>query len=90
MFQALSSLDPSKAMGCDGVGRRLLKHCALAVYHHLCCLSLSQHYIPVEWRTHMIFKSGDRNSVKNYIPISLLCVTSKVWSRLFTITLLIL
>ena len=61
---------------------------SLAVYqpfHHLFCLSLSQHYIPVEWRTHMvrpIFKSGDRNSVKNYIPISLLCVTSKVLERI--------
>ena len=64
VFQVLSSLDPSKAMGCDGIGPRLLKHCALAVYqpfHNLFCLSRSQHYIPVEWRTHMvrpIFKSG--------------------------------
>ena len=88
MFQALSSLDPSKAMGCDGIEPRLFKHCAQAVYqpfHHLVCLSLSQHYIPVEWRTHMvrpIFKSGDRNSVKNYRPISLLCVTSKVLERI--------
>ena len=88
MFQALSSLDPSTAMGCDGIGPRLLKHCALAVYqplHNLFCLRLSQHYIPVEWCTHMvrpIFKSGDRNSVKNYRPISLLCVTSKVLERI--------
>ena len=88
VFQALSSLDLSTAMGCDGIGPRLLKHCALAVYqplHHLFCLSLSQHYIPVEWRTHMvrpIFKSGDRNSVKNYRPISLLCVTSKFLERI--------
>ena len=88
VFQALSSLDPSKAMGCGGIGPRLLKHCALAVYQpfrHLFCLSLSQHYIPVEWRTHMvrpIFKSGDRNSVKNYRSISLLCVTSKVLERI--------
>ena len=29
-----------------------------------------------------IFKSGDRNSVKNYRPISLLCVTSKVLERI--------
>ena len=88
MFQVLSSLDPSKAMGCDGIGTRLLKHCALAVYqpfHHLFCLSLSQHYIPVEWRTLMvrpIFKLGDRNYVKNYRPISLLCVTSPVLEQI--------
>ena len=29
-----------------------------------------------------IFKSGDRNSVNNYRPISLLCVTSKVLERI--------
>ena len=80
------SLDPSKASGCDGIGSKLLKDCALALYqplHHL--VSFSQHYIPVEWRTHLIkpiFKSGDRNPVKNYRPISLLCVTSKVLERI--------
>ena len=39
----------------------------------------------MEWCTHLIkpiFKSGDRNSVKNYRPISLLCVTSKVLERI--------
>ena len=84
VFQALTSLDPSKASGCDGIGSKLLKHCALALYqplHHLFCLSFSQHYIPVEWRSHLI-KSGNRNSVKNYRPISLLCVTSKVLERI--------
>ena len=87
VFQVLTSLDPSKAMGCDGIGSKLL-HCALALYqpfYYLFCLSLSQHYVPVEWRTHLIkpiFKSGDRNSVKNYRPISLLCVTSKVLERI--------
>ena len=32
VFQALTSLDPSKASGCDGIGSKLLKHCALALY----------------------------------------------------------
>ena len=37
VYQGLSSLDPGKAMGCDGIGPKLLKHCALALYepsHH--------------------------------------------------------
>ena len=38
VYQGLSSLDPGKAMRCDGIGPKLLKHCALALYepfHHL-------------------------------------------------------
>uniref|UniRef100_A0A1X7TEY0 Reverse transcriptase domain-containing protein n=1 Tax=Amphimedon queenslandica TaxID=400682 RepID=A0A1X7TEY0_AMPQE len=38
-----------------------------------------------EWRTHLVtpvYKSGDRSSVKNYRPISLLCILSKVLERL--------
>ena len=79
VFDALTSLDPSKAMGCDGIGPKLLKHRAVALYqplHHLFCESLAQQYIPFEWRTHLIkpiFKTGDRSSVKNYRPISPLC-----------------
>ena len=88
VFQTLSSLDPSKAAGCDGIGPKLLRHCALALYqplHHLFCLSLSQSYIPAEWRLHLIkpiFKSGERCLVQNYRPISLLCVSSKVLEKI--------
>jgi hypothetical protein len=88
VFGALSSLDPSKSMGVDGIGPKILKHCALALYkpiHRLFLLSLSQHYLPTEWRLHLItpiFKSGDKSSVCNYRPISLLCVISKVLERI--------
>ena len=84
----LSTLDPTKAAGCDNIGPRLLRHCALALYrifHHLFCLSLQQSYIPAEWRIHLItpiLKSGDKSLVANYRPISLLCVVSKVLERL--------
>ena len=37
VYQGLSSLDPGKAMGCDGIGPKLLKHCALALYHFIIC-----------------------------------------------------
>ena len=46
---------------------------------------ISKHYIPEEWRIHLIipiFKSGDRSAVKNYRPISLLCTISKVLERI--------
>ena len=85
---ALRSLDPSKAMGSDGISPKLLKNCALGLYqplHHLFSSSLLQNYLPSEWRTHLIkpiFKSGNRNSVRNYRPISLLSEVSKVLESL--------
>ena len=88
VFNILQSLDVSKAMGCDGISPKLLKQCSLSLYrplHYLFSLSLSQSYLPLEWRTHLIkpiFKSGDKNSVKNYRPISLLPVVSKVLEKL--------
>ena len=48
-------------------------------------LSLSQQCILEEWCIHCItpiHKSGDRSSVKNYRPISLLCTISKVLERI--------
>ena len=88
VFNVLRSLDETKAMGYDGISPKLLKQCALSLYqplHYLFSLSLSQSYLPLEWRTHLIkpiFKSGDKNSVRNYRPISLLSVVSKVLERL--------
>ena len=88
LYQGLSSLDLGKAMECDGIGPKLLKHCALTLhepFHHLFSLSFSLCYIPAEWRTHLIcpiYKSGDKTDVKKYRPISLLCIISKVLERI--------
>ena len=88
LYNALTSLDSSKASGCDGISAKILKKCAIALYqplHYLFSLSLSQHYLPLEWRTHMItpiFKSEERQMVTNYRPISLLCIVSKVLESL--------
>ena len=91
VFSALSSLDPAKSMGIDCIGSKLLKHdmhCAPALYiplHHLFSLSILNHAIPSEWKHHSItpiFKSGERTSVNNYRPVSLLCIASKVLERL--------
>ena len=84
----LSTLDTSKAAGHDKIGPNLLRHCALAlsgILHHLYSLCLLQCYIPTDWRLHLIIpilKSGDSSQVKNYRPISLLCVVSKVLEHL--------
>jgi hypothetical protein len=87
-FTALTSLDTTKAMGCDGIPPSLFVHCAIALLepiHHLFTLCLSQHYLPLEWRSHHIVpipKSKDTSTVANFRPISLLCCISKVLERL--------
>ena len=84
VLTALTNLDPSKARGIDGIGPRLLSTCALALYpviHSIFNICLWYCQIPYEWKLHCIvpiFKSGDKSSIKNYRPISLLCYISKV------------
>ena len=48
-------------------------------------LSITTCQLPEEWRIHLvspIFKSGNRNDVRNYHLVSLLCLLSKVLERL--------
>ncbi len=84
VYAALSRLDPTKACGIDGIGPKVLRSCALALYpviHHLFSSCLWFCDIPSEWKLHCIVpihKSGDKSLVSNYRPISLLCSISKV------------
>ena len=84
VYDALTSLDPNKALGIDGFGPKILKNCSESLFQPLCHLfnlSLASSVIPNEWKTHKIipiFKSGDRSLISNYRPISLLCNVSKV------------
>ena len=48
-------------------------------------LSLNSHSIPGDWKQHTIipvYKSGDKSTLKNYRPISLLCSISKLLESL--------
>ena len=70
IFDALCSLDPSKASGPDGISQKILKFCS---------------NYPSEWQIHSItpiHKSGDRDNISNYRPISLLSCTSKILERI--------
>jgi len=82
------TLDPNKATGIDGIGPKVLKHCAVALFkplHYLYSLILRKHTLPLEWCIHSIIpaiKSGDKALVTNYRPISLLCNASKILEQL--------
>ena len=84
----LSTLQTKKACGPDGIGPSVLQACAsplTPILHYLFSLSLKSGIVPTEWKLHNItpvFKSGDKSNVKNYRPISLLCIISKVLERL--------
>ena len=84
VFEALVSLDSSKAIGIDRISPKILKNCATSLcepitFLYIQCLWFG--YFPKEWRTHCInpiYKSGDKALVSNYRPISLLCIISKI------------
>ena len=84
VFQALVKLNPNKAGGIDNITPTILRNCASALaapLHHLFITSINNGIIPTEWKIHKIvpiYKSGDKMSVINYRPISLLCNVSKV------------
>ena len=82
VHKSLNDLDSSKAMGIDNIHNHVLKSCSISLarpIHYIFSCCIQQSYLPLEWRTHKIvpiFKSGDRGSVKNYRPISLLCCSA--------------
>jgi len=88
VYNILANLDTSKAVGIDGIGPRVLKKCALPLCYPLrvsFTKCLDQCAIPSEWAVHIIIpvhKSGEKNLVNNYRPISLLCNTSKILEKL--------
>jgi len=88
VLDLLTNLDVSKASGIDNFSPKIFKHCApplLQVICHLFHISLICSTIPQDWRTHCVipvYKSGNKSSVCNYRPISLLCILSKVLERI--------
>ena len=84
VLAVLSSLDVNKSSGPDKIPARILKETALKIAPSLCGLfnkSLSLGSLPTEWKLAYIvpvYKKDNKEYVKNYQPISLLCLVSKV------------
>ncbi|CAH1247588.1 Hypp7951 [Branchiostoma lanceolatum] len=80
----LSSLNPSKSTGPDGIPPRLLKTVAeqiAPILQTIFSQSISTGDVPEDWRTANIapiFKKGDRTMPSNYRPVSLTSVCGKV------------
>ncbi|PJE78143.1 hypothetical protein CI610_02928 [invertebrate metagenome] len=83
----LKNLKLGKASGEDGISHHMLKYTAYTVCKPLELLfnfSLSTCIFPNIWKTAKVmplFKKGDRHSISNYRPISLLSTVGKVLER---------
>ena len=88
VFDTLTNPNLNKASGIDNIPATVLKNYAHALaqpIHYLFMTSINSGTIPSEWKIHKIIpvhKSGDKTSVTNCRPISLLCIISKVLERL--------
>ena len=52
VYNALSSLNTNKAFGIDGIGPKILNHCAISLFkplHYLFSLCLRKHNLPHDW-----------------------------------------
>lgn len=88
VFKILNSLNVAKANGPDNISNKLLRETAPAIAKPLASIfnqSLSSGQFPDEWKKANvvpIFKKENRQTVKNYRPISLLPCVSKVLERI--------
>lgn len=88
VLRVIQGLKHKKSMGYDGVSVQLVKHCSLTLSAILSPLfndCIAAGYYPTELkvaRVIPIYKSGPRDQLGNYRPISLLSVINKIFEKL--------
>ena len=84
VLDVLANLDASKATGSDEIPAKILKETAHEIAPSLCELfnkSLRLGSVPTDWKLANVvpvIKKDRKEHAKNYRPISLLCLVSKV------------
>ena len=86
--EIIKNLNINKCAGPDGIPPLFVKKCRESLIKPLSIifsLSLSTGIFPKKWKTSEvtpIFKSGDKDDVQNYRPISKLCVFGKMLEKI--------
>ena len=84
----INNLDPNKAHGHDMLSIRMIKLCGNSICKPLSIIfndCLKEGKFPSDWKkAHVVpvHKKGDKQCLKNYRPISLLPICSKIFERL--------
>ena len=87
VLKFLSNIDISKATGCDQIGPRLLKIAAPFIVDsitYICNLSIKNSFFPDKWKVGKVtplHKSGSKDDVNNFRPISVLPILSKILEK---------
>ncbi|KAJ0177822.1 hypothetical protein K1T71_006695 [Dendrolimus kikuchii] len=88
VHELLKSLDINKGAGPDNIAPLLIVKCAKALTMPLTYLfrkSLTEGTVPTIWKSAFItpvHKNGNKSDIKNYRPISKLCIFAKVLERI--------
>ena len=84
----IQNLDPNKAHGHDNISIRMLKICGSSIYKPLEMIfkqCIETGFFPSEWKKANIVpihKKGDKQTIENYRPVSLLPICGKILERL--------
>ena len=88
IFKIIAKLDPSKAYGHDKISFRMIKICNTSICKPLRLIfnhCIDSGIYPCEWKKANvvpIHKKGDKQTLKNYRPVSLLPICGKIFERL--------
>ena len=88
IVKIIKSLGPNKAHGHDEISIRMLKLCATSIAKTLSILfrnCFENQCFPKEWKKAnvvSVHKKNDKQLIKNYRPVSLLPVCSKIFEKI--------
>ena len=94
IVKIMRSLDPNKAYGQNEISIRMIKICASSISKPLAILfrnCLESECFPKEWKKGNIVpvhKEHDKQLIKNYRPVSLLPICSKIFEKVIFNSLL--